>query len=40
VAYRSYVCLKREKTVHAKKEEGEKIKMRHDERKGFCANHK
>ena len=27
VAYRSYICLGREKVVHAKKEEGEEIKV-------------
>ena len=35
VAYRSYICLGREKVVHAKKEEGEKIKVRHDENRKF-----
>jgi hypothetical protein len=40
VAYISYVCLGREKVVHAKKEEGEKIKVLYDERKSFFANHK
>jgi hypothetical protein len=33
--YRSYICLGREKMVHAKKEEGEKIKLKYDERKKF-----
>jgi hypothetical protein len=34
VACRSYICLGREKVDHAKKkEEGEEIKVRHDERK-------
>jgi hypothetical protein len=28
-----YVCLGREKVIHTEKEEGEKIKIRHDERK-------
>jgi hypothetical protein len=32
--------LGRDKVVHAKKEEGEKIKVRHDERKSLFANHK
>jgi hypothetical protein len=32
--------LGREKVVYAKKEEGEKIKVKYDERKSFCANHK
>jgi hypothetical protein len=30
--------LGREKVVHAKKEEGEERKVRHDERKKFFAN--
>ena len=37
VAYRSYICLGREKVVHAKKEEGEKIKVRYDKRKKFIC---
>jgi hypothetical protein len=32
--------LGREKVVHAKKEEGEEINVRYDERKSFFANHK
>ena len=32
---RNYIYLGREKVVHAKKEEGERIKVRHDERKMF-----
>jgi hypothetical protein len=36
-ACRSYVCLRREKVVHAKKDEGEKIKVRHDENKKFLC---
>jgi hypothetical protein len=36
----SYICLGRDKVVYAKKEEGGKIKVRHDERKFFFANHK
>jgi hypothetical protein len=35
VAYKSYICLGREKVVHAKKEEGEEIKVRYDESKTF-----
>ena len=37
VAYISYICLERENVVHAKKEEGEEIKVRHDERKKFLC---
>ena len=40
MACRSYICLKREKVLHAKKEEVEEIKVRYDERKNFFANHK
>jgi hypothetical protein len=35
---RSYICLGREKVIHSKKRE--KIKVRHDEKKCFFANHK
>jgi hypothetical protein len=40
VACRSYICLKRKNVVHAKKEEGEEINVRYDERKSFFINHK
>jgi hypothetical protein len=32
---RSYICLGKEKVIYAKKEEGEKIKVKYDERKKF-----
>jgi len=35
MACRSYVCLEREKIVHAKKKEGEKINVKYDKRKKF-----
>jgi len=35
VVYRNYDCLGREKEVHAKKEEGEEIKVSHDKSKKF-----
>jgi ribosomal protein L25 (general stress protein Ctc) len=35
--YRSYICLRREKVIYAKKEEGEEIKVRHDECKKFLC---
>jgi hypothetical protein len=37
VACRSYVCLGREKVIHAKKQEREEIKVRYDERKKFLC---
>ena len=37
MACRSYICLGREKMIHAKKENGEKIKVKHDENKKFLC---
>jgi len=45
VACISYICMGREKTVYAKRDrererEREEIKVRYDERKNLCTNHK
>jgi hypothetical protein len=40
VACRSYIYAWREKVVHAKKEDGEEIKVKYDERKKFLCKTK